>query len=150
MIDQIAVFLGGRAAEMIVFNEQTAGASNDIDRATRLARAMVVEYGMSELGPMNFAPEYETANYGKAWGEPSKISDKLQEKVDAEVQRLIKEGQQRALDLLNKYRTELTDVSEKLLEIESLDADDFESLMGMKKSRVEDAPVKIFKTKKIK
>lgn len=137
LLDQVTVFLGGRAAEMLIFNEQTAGASNDIERATSIARAMVVEYGMSPLGPMNFAPEYEMSNYGKAWNEPQKISETLQQKVDAEIMTIIEEGQKRAASLLKKYRKELDLVSEKLLEVESLDADDFEKLMGAKKTRIE-------------
>jgi len=56
LLDDVVVMMGGRAAEMLIFNEQTAGASNDIEQATRLARSMVVDYGMSQLGPMNFGP----------------------------------------------------------------------------------------------
>ncbi len=80
MEHDIAVMLGGRAAEMLIFKEQTAGASNDIERATRMARAMVTEYGMSELGPINLTPMYETA-YSRAYGEPSKISPELQHRL---------------------------------------------------------------------
>lgn len=135
LIDEIAVLLGGRAAEILVFDDLTAGASSDIDRATRIARAMVMDYGMSALGPMNFSPQYET-NYSRSWGEPSKISDELQRQVDSEVQKFIEAGQKRALELLKKFRKELTKVSESLLELESLDGDEFEKLMGMSKAKV--------------
>jgi len=136
LIDEIAVLLGGRAAETLIFNELTAGASSDIDRATRIARAMVVDYGMSKLGPMNFAPQYETTNYSRAMGEPMKISDKLQEVVDAEIRDIIDVGEKRALSLLKKYRKQLDLVSEKLLEFESLDGDEFTRLMGMVKAKI--------------
>jgi cell division protease FtsH len=135
LIDYIAVLLGGRAAEELVFKELTAGASSDIDKATRTARAMVVDYGMSSLGAMNFGPQYEATDYNRAWGEPSKISDKLQEKVDEEIAKFIAEGQKIAMATIKKYRKQLDLISEKLLEVESLDADDFSKLMGMPKAK---------------
>ncbi len=134
LIDEIAVLLGGRAAEKIIFNELTAGASSDIERATRIARSMVMDYGMSKLGPMNYSPQYEGSNYSRAWGEPAKISDRLQEQVDAEITEFILEGEKRAMFLLKKYRKQLDIVSEKLIEVESLDADEFTQLMGMPKA----------------
>ncbi len=136
LIDEMAVLMGGRAAEELVFGELTAGASSDIDRATRIARAMVVDYGMSILGPMNFGPQYEQADYNKTWGDPSKISDKLQEKVDDEILKLIDEAREKANKVLKKYRKQLDLVSNKLIEVESLDGDQFEKLMGIKKSKI--------------
>lgn len=132
LLDEIAVLLGGRAAEQLIFNELTAGASSDIDRATRIARAMVVEYGMSELGPMNFAPQYDM-NYNRSWGEPQKISEELQKKVDAMVSQFIANGVKRAAELLLKHKKALEAVSEKLLEVETLDGDEFEALMKVPK-----------------
>lgn len=139
LLDRITVLLGGRAAEQMIFNEQTAGASNDIERATRLARAMVVEFGMSDLGAMNFGPQYEDNNHGKGWGEPMRISDSLQEKVDQQITDFIKEGEKRAKDLLQKYSKELDAVSNKLLKIETVDGDEFERIMGFNKVKIEDA-----------
>lgn len=134
LLDDIVVMMGGRAAEMLVFNEQTAGASNDIEQATRLARSMVVDYGMSKLGPMSFSPQYET-NYARSWGEPHKISEQLQEKVDEEIRIIIEVAQTRAAQLLKKHRKELTAVTKKLLEVETLDGDDFTKVMAMPKAR---------------
>jgi cell division protease FtsH len=134
LIDEIAVLLGGRAAERLIFNELTAGASSDIDRATRVARAMVIDYGMSKLGPMNFGPQYDGTNYGKAWGEPAKISDRLQEQVDAEVTAILLEGEKKASATLKKYRKQLDGVAERLLEIETIDTDEFEKIMGIPKA----------------
>jgi len=133
LIDEIAVLLGGRAAEMLIFDELTAGASSDIERATRVARAMVMDFGMSELGPMQFSPQYEMADYGRVWGEPMKISETLQKQVDVEVKKFVDVGAQRALFLLKKHRTQLDAVSTALVERESLDGDEFETLMGVKK-----------------
>jgi cell division protease FtsH len=135
LVDEIAVLLGGRAAEEMIFGELTAGASNDIERATAIARAMVMDYGMSELGPMNFSPQYEGSNYSRAWGEPLKISDRLQEQVDVKVREFIDEGKKKAAQLLKKHKKELDVVSNRLLEIETLDAEEFEKLMGMPKAK---------------
>jgi cell division protease FtsH len=134
MLDELVVMMGGRAAELLVFDEQTAGASNDIDRATRVARAMVVEYGMSKLGPMHFGPQYEQ-NYSRTWGEPQKISSQLQEKVDLEIRSLIETAQAKATQLLKKHRSQLNAVSRKLLEVETLDSNEFEKVIGLAKAR---------------
>jgi len=136
MLDDMVVMMGGRTAEELVYGEQTAGASNDIERATRAARAMVVEYGMSDLGPMNFAPQYDQT-YARAWGEPQKISSQLQEKVDDKIRKYIDEAQKKATLLLKKHRKELDAVTKKLLEIETMDSDEFERVMGMPKARKE-------------
>ena len=135
LLDQIVEMLGGRAAEQFKFNEQTAGASSDIKKATQLARSMVVEYGMSELGPMNFGPQYENQDYNKVWGQPYEISDRLQEKVDQEIQRILQQAKDKSMSLIKKYQDQLDRVSEKLLEVETLDRDEFEQLMGMDKSK---------------
>ncbi len=139
LLDRITVLLGGRAAEQMIFNEQTAGAGNDIERATRIARAMVVEYGMSELGAMNYAPLYDNADYGRSWNEPLRISDRLQEKVDEQVNKIIQEGEKRAAELLKTHKKKLDKVSNRLLEIETLDGDEFARLMGFKKIKIDDA-----------
>ena len=135
---KIVEMLGGRVAEKIKFNELTVGASNDIDKATRIARAMVVEYGMSELGPMNFSPQYENEDYDKMWGEPHRISQELQKKVDEEIQKIINKTLKKSEELLKKYEKELTKVAKKLLDLETLDGEEFEQLMGFKKIKLED------------
>lgn len=135
---KIVEMLGGRAAEKIKFNELTVGASNDIDKATRIARAMVVEYGMSELGPMNFSPQYENEDYDKMWGEPHRISQELQRKVDEEIQKIISKTLKKSEELLKKYEKELTKVAKRLLDLETLDSEEFERLMGFKKIKLED------------
>ena len=129
LLDELAVLLGGRAAEILVFNELTAGASSDIERATRIARAMVMEYGMSDLGPMNFEPMYEFSRYGKGFGEPLKISDDLQKQVDKEIKKVIDQAQQQALELLKKHKVKLDKVAQKLIEVETLDGDEFKRLV---------------------
>lgn len=133
LMDDIAVLLGGRGAEKLIFNELTAGASSDIQKATRIARAMVTELGMSSLGPINFTSQADTS-YAAAWSEGLTISQKVQEQIDAEVSSLILEAQKRADALLVKYRKQLDSLSEKLIEVESLDGEEFQKLMGTKKA----------------
>ncbi len=132
--DTIAVMLGGRAAEMEVFNELTGGASNDIERATRIARAMVTEFGMSVLGPINFNPEYDT-RYGRAIYEPYVISDRMKQQVDDAVSAIIDKEVKRVQLLLKKHRAALDRISERLLEVETIDTDDFKEIMQMDKAR---------------
>lgn len=136
LLDEIAVLMGGRAAEKLIFNELTAGASSDIEHATAIARAMVMDYGMSILGPMNFSPQYES-NFNRAWGEPTKISDRLQERVDDQVKAFVDLGETKAEALLLKYRKQLDHVSLKLLEEESLDGDQFLAAIGIPKAKRE-------------
>ncbi len=136
LFEEIMVLLGGRTAEQLIFKELTAGASSDISRATKIARAMVMDYGMSPLGPINFSPQYDMSDYNRVWGDPIKISDKLQEKVDAEVNKIINQAQLKATEILKKYHKELDKISEELLAVESLDGTQFEKLVGFPKAKV--------------
>src|SRR4030042_3993231 len=98
--------LGVRAAEEIIFNEMTSGASNDIEKATQLARAMVVEYGMSSLGPINLGPQYDIDEMGKAqWYEPAQVSPAMQEKVDNEIKAIIDTAYKEAVQLVKEHRS---------------------------------------------
>ncbi len=133
MLQQIAAMLGGRAAEQVVFNEMTSGASNDIEHATRLARAMVTDFGMSPLGPVNLGPQYDIDEMGKTqWYEPAQVSPAMQEKIDKEVGKIIDEAYKEALEIVKKKRKTIDEVVVKLLEKETLDREDFEKIVGKK------------------
>ena len=135
ILQQITAMLGGRAAEEIEFNEMTSGAANDIEQATSLARAMVVDFGMSTLGPVNLGPQYEYDEMGKAsWYEPAQISQAMQEKVDGEVQKIIESCYKEAVSVVKKNRKTLDEVVKKLLVKETLDKEDFEEIVGKKSS----------------
>ncbi len=129
LIKQMAMAMGGRAAEALVFNDITTGASSDINHVTNIARNMVVEWGMSELGPINWGPQIDTDDFGKAWMEPSKISDGMQGRVDEEIKKLVNTALQRAEELLKKNRKKLDELAKVLVEKESLDDKEFEELM---------------------
>ncbi len=124
-LDDIASTLGGFAAEEMIFNDVTTGPHNDLAVATALARDMVVRYGMSAaLGPVAFAGERTSA---PPIHEP--YSQEVAAKIDAEISRMIEEGKTRAHKLLEKHRGALDAISGRLIEVETLERDDFEKLL---------------------
>jgi cell division protease FtsH len=126
--------LGGRAAENVVFKEMTAGAANDIKNATRYAKAMVVDLGMSSLGPTNFGATSETGEFGNMeWYESPSISPATQEKVDVEIKKIIDTGLITATKVVKKNRKLLDKVVKVLMEKETIDRDEFEKIVGGKK-----------------
>lgn len=134
MLDQITAMLGGRAAEEVAFKEMTSGASNDIEKATQLARAMVTDFGMSELGPINLGPQYDADEFGKAmWFEPASISPKMQEAVDDQIKKITDSCYKQAIEIIKKERVRLDKVAAALLEKETLDREEFEKIVGKKK-----------------
>jgi cell division protease FtsH len=128
LIGQMAMMMGGRAAEQMVFDEMTTGAASDIDKATEIARGMVMEYGMSELGPVNYGPRQDVVEWGKYY-EQNQISQDVQGKIDAEVKKFVETGYETAVKILKKYSKKLDEVSTRLLEIETMDGDEFVKIM---------------------
>jgi cell division protease FtsH len=129
LIKQMAMAMGGRAAEALVFDDITTGASSDISHVTNIARNMVVEWGMTELGPIHWGPQVDIEDFGKAWMEPAKISDEMQGKVDEEIKKLVNTALLRAETLLKKNRNKLDELAKLLVEKESLDDKEFEEFM---------------------
>ncbi len=129
-LDDMAMALGGRAAEEIVFGDITTGAAEDLERVTELARAMVTRYGMSEkLGPMVFGKKEELIFLGKEIAEQRDYSDAVAQEIDAEVRRLVMEAYERAKRILTEHRDKLEAVAQKLIELETLDAETFRAIM---------------------
>lgn len=126
LIEQIAVMLGGRAAEELVFSEVTTGASDDIEKATHVARAMVMRFGMSSLGLATLE------NESRSPYERSELSEEMAGKIDAEVSKIIDAGYKSAHTILVDLRSKLDVLAEELLKQETLDADDFTKLVGPK------------------
>lgn len=134
LIQQIAAMLGGRAAEEVVFNEMTSGAANDIAQATKIAKSMVVELGMSELGPINFGPDEGMGDFGQMeWYEQAQNSPAFMEKIDIETKKLLDTGLRTAIKIVKEERKLLDKVSSALIEKETLSRDDFEKIVGKKK-----------------
>ena len=125
--DQLAVAMGGHAAEVLVFGEMTTGPSNDIQMATEIARRMVTQYGMStKLGPRAFGRREELVFLGRDIAEQRNYSEAIAETIDREVSQLIDDAHHRAQDMLARNRGLLEKLSETLIEVETLDAEAFE------------------------
>ncbi len=126
----IAVFFGGRAAEKIVFNELTTGASNDIERATSIARKMVCDWGMSDkLGPVNFGKKEEEIFLGREIAQHRDYSEQTAISIDEEVNKIVNKGMERAEKILRENIDLLHRLSAALLEREILDSDEINTIM---------------------
>jgi cell division protease FtsH len=136
LLEQIAYMLGGRAAEELVFNEMTTGASNDIDRASEVARKMVTEFGMSDLGPVNFGPTVDMTEWGGKYMNEPHISQEMQSKIDRQVQQIIEIAHKQAQDILAKFRPVLDKIAEELLKKETLEGEEFEKIVGHAKPAI--------------
>jgi len=130
LVEQIAVMLGGRAAENMIFKEMTTGASDDISKATQVARMMVVEYGMSDLGPINL--DNEQRNFY----EQKTISPVMAGKIDEQIKEITDTAYKSAVAILAKLKDKLDILAKELLQKETIDADDFVKLLGPKKALV--------------
>jgi cell division protease FtsH len=128
LIENISVMLGGRAAESLVFKEVTTGASDDIAKATEVARAMVVEYGMSELGPINLDSDKRNPY------EQSNLSQDMASKIDEQVKSITDEGYKTAFEILKKLRVKLDLLAKELLIKETIESEEFERIVGPKKA----------------
>ena len=129
-MDDMAGLMGGRAAEEIVFDDVTTGASNDLERVTKLARSMVTQYGMSEkLGPLTFGQKEELVFLGREIGEQRNYSEDVARAIDQEVKALVDEAHGRARDILLKYRAALDAIAARLIEVESIDGNELRALI---------------------
>ena len=125
IIDQLVYALGGRAAEELVFHEPTTGASNDIEKATALAKSMVTEYGMSaQLGAVKYGTGDSEPFMGRDYGHQRDYSEDIAADIDAEVRRLIEGAHDEAWEILVQYREQLDQMVLELIDKETLDTDD--------------------------
>jgi cell division protease FtsH len=129
-LNQIAILMGGRVAEEIVFQQKTTGAGNDIERATELARSMVTEWGMSdEFGPLNFSSGKQEVFLGRDFNQGNSHSEDTSQRIDAEIRRIVTTQYDRAVAILTEHRKELELIAEGLLEYETIDGDDIDTLL---------------------
>lgn len=128
LLEQIAVMFGGRAAESLVFKEMTTGASDDIAKATEVARTMVVEFGMSDLGPINLDGERRSPY------EQSQVSPEMAAKIDEQVKKITDEAYGKAADILKKLTDKLDILAGELLKKETIESDEFIRIIGPKKA----------------
>jgi cell division protease FtsH len=128
--DDLAMLLGGRTAEELIFSDPTTGAQNDIERATKVARAMVTEYGMSdELGPMQFGQHHGEVFLGRDFASQPDYSDEVAARIDAEVRWLIDNAHNVALDILTTYRGVLDNLANALMERETLETEEVMAIL---------------------
>lgn len=130
--DMLAYALGGHVAELIIFGEVTTGASNDIERVTKIARSMVTEYGMSDrIGPMALGHKDELVFLGRDFGEQRNYSEQTAREIDEETRRIIQEAFDKAHHILQQNKTRLIMISERLIKEETLEGPLFESLFNL-------------------
>ncbi len=133
LLDTMAMTLGGRAAEEIVFDEITTGASNDIEKVTATAKQMVMRFGMSDrLGPRVFGHDHGQPFLGREFSSEPDYSDEIAREIDDEVRRIIESAHQRAKELLTEHREHLNTISEILVKRETIEADEFVALLANK------------------
>jgi len=133
--DRLAVMMGGRAAERVIYNELSGGAASDINEATKLARKMVVDLGMSKLGPLALGSGWESAGaMGRGFMRRIEVSDKMKAKVDDEIKLLIDEAYARAEVVLKKNKARMDKLVKRLLKVETVETDEFLKIMGVKKA----------------
>jgi cell division protease FtsH len=138
LLDELAMVFGGRAAEEIVFGDVTTGASDDIDRASKTARKMVCEWGMSALGPQALGHRDHQPFLGRDMRTEPDYSDSVAAEIDGEVRKLIEEGFDRAKATLTRNRKQLDMIAERLIEIETIEATELEQLLeGISVSKAE-------------
>ena len=129
MFADMVSLLGGRAAEELVFNDITSGASNDLERVTRLARTMVMRMGMSdELGPIVYGQKEELIFLGREISEQRDYSEAVAQTIDSEVRRIVNKAYKKASEVMSDYRDQLNSVADQLLEVETLSREEFEAI----------------------
>jgi cell division protease FtsH len=141
LIDELAMLLGGRVAEELVFDEPTTGASDDIQRCTRIARSMVTQYGMSELGPLALGENDQQPFLGRDIGHYKDYSDDVASRIDSEVRRLVEEAHDEARDILTKYREKLDLMAGRLLEKESIEKEEVSEILAEVAKQMPEDPV---------
>ena len=134
--DEIMILFGGRIAEELILREVSTGASNDIERATKLARSMVTEFGMSKLGPISYGGDEKPLFIGGEVLKKDTYSEETAKKIDLEVTRILNTAYNNTVKLLNANLSKLKKFSEKLIEKEVMDVDEIYKLLKMKKPKM--------------
>lgn len=130
LLEKITAMLGGRAAEELIFKEVTTGAANDFVQATAIAREMVVEFGMSELGPINFGDGFDVTDWrSMRFAEQNNISQETLSKIDQQISSIIDSCYKKAKKILSDHKNKLDLVAKQLVEKENLDQEEFEKIM---------------------
>ena len=138
LLEQITGLLGGRTAEEIIFGEITTGAHNDLEKATKIARAMVTEYGMSDLGPLQFEQQSGSVFLGRDYNKPQHFSNEVANEIDMEMRKIINDCHKDATEIIKKNKDLLKLIAETLLEYETLTKEQIDYLVENGKMPEED------------
>ena len=138
LLEQITGLLGGRTAEEVTFGEITTGAHNDFEKATKIARAMVTEYGMSDLGPLQFEQQSGSVFLGRDYNKPQHFSNEVANEIDMEMRKIIDDCHKKATDIIKKNKDLLKLIAEALLEYETLTKEQIDYLVEHGKMPKED------------
>ena len=138
LLEEITGLLGGRTAEEITFGEITTGAHNDFEKATKIARAMVTEYGMSDLGPLQFEQQSGSVFLGRDYNKPQHFSNEVANEIDMEMRKIINDCHKEAKEIISKNKDLLKLIAEALLEYETLTKEQIDYLVENGKMPEED------------
>ena len=138
LLEEITGLLGGRSAEEITFGEITTGAHNDFEKATKIARAMVTEYGMSDLGPLQFEQQSGSVFLGRDYNKPQHFSNEVANEIDMEMRKIIDDCHKQAKEIIKKNKSLLKLIAETLLEYETLTKEQIDYLVENGKMPKED------------
>ena len=130
LLEQITGLLGGRTAEEVIFGEITTGAHNDFEKATKIARAMVTEYGMSDLGPLQFEQQEGSVFLGRDYNKSQHFSNEVANEIDMEMRKIINNCHKDATDIINKNKDLLKLIADALLEYETLTKEQIDYLVA--------------------
>ena len=133
LLEQITGLLGGRVSEELTFGEITTGAHNDFEKATKIARAMVTEYGMSDLGPVQLEQQSESVFIGRDYNKSRNFSDTVAHEIDEEMRKIVDNCYKKATDILKKNQDLVKLIAESLLERETLTKEQIDYLVEHKK-----------------
>jgi len=135
LLEMMISLFGGRAAEQLQFKEMTTGAASDIMQATKIAKNMVIEYGMSDLGPISLGSQNDIMDWNRNPFEQNSLSPEMAAKVDKEIKKMVDESYQKAVDILKKSKKKLDEVSVRLIDKETIEDNEFEEIMGENKNK---------------
>lgn len=145
LLEEITGLLGGRTAEEITFGEITTGAHNDFEKATKIARAMVTEYGMSDLGPLQFEQQEGSVFLGRDYNKTQHFSNEVANEIDMEMRKIINNCHRKAKDIISKNQDLLKLIAEALLEYETLTKEQIDYLVEHKKMPDEESETSLEK-----
>ncbi|MEK7085615.1 MAG: cell division protein FtsH, partial [Patescibacteria group bacterium] len=129
--DELCSLLGGYTCEEIFFGEMTTGASNDLEKATKIARNMVTKYGMSDLGPIIFGDSNDEIFLGRDFGHIKNYSEESAAKIDELVKKIIDKSHKRTKEIITKYKSLIVTIADELIKKETINADEFKKYFAV-------------------